>query len=306
MERKRILLSGCGKMGFAHASALSKRGDVSLLFNSANRASAEIFAKTFGGGAVGSLESGLLEADALVLATPPNNRIAPISLARELGKPVLSEKPLCSEKSEIGKLAKIVEKGKAGFFLQIAENWAYKRTVRFACKLVLSGKIGELREISVVRGAKISSSGWRESYGALLEGGIHQIALISSFSGWARPVKVSADFGSERPERSSSISIDYGGDLKASLKYSWKQNMSGGTLVKGTLGRIFLDNWLLSATLLSKRGWGFFPLGVRDPYGIEAIHSDFLSCIGGKRKPFYNFKKAQIDLETVFRAYTAL
>jgi len=306
MERKRILLSGCGKMGFAHASALSKRGDVSLLFNSANPASARRFAKIFGGRAVGSLEDGLLEADALVLATPPEDRIAPISLARKLGKPVLSEKPLCSEKGELGKLAKIVERGKVGFFLQIAENWAYKRTVRLACELVRSGKIGELREISVVRGAKISSSGWREKYGALLEGGIHQIALISSFSGWAQPRKVSAEFGSERPERSSSVSIGYGGDLKASLKYSWKQNMFGGTIVRGTLGRIFLDNWLLSATLFSKRGVGFFPLGFRDPYGIGAIHADFLSCIEGERAPFYNFKKARIDLETVFRAYELL
>lgn len=292
-------------MGFAHASALSKRKGVSLLFDSANPASAKRFAKIFGGRAVNSLEEGLLEADALLLATPPGDRIEPISLAKKLGTPVLSEKPLCAGKKELGKLAGIVGRGKGKFFLQISENCVYKRTAQVASGLVASGKIGELREISVVRGAKISSSGWREKYGALLEGGIHQIALVSSLSGFLRPKKVSAEFGQERPERDSLVRLDYG-TFSASLKHSWKQNMFGGTLVRGTLGRIFLDNWLLSATLLSKRGWGVFPLGVRDPYGIEAIHSDFLSCIGEKRAPLYSFKKAKIDMETVFRAYELL
>lgn len=300
----KILVFGCGRIAREHARNL--RGKASLFFASKSASSARRISEEFNGDcSFSDYEKGAEFCDAIVLSSPPDNRLVPILVAARLGKPILVEKPLCLSEKELLQIERICSKARKRFFLQVAENWAYKKAASLALKLVCEGKIGNVKRISCIRGRRLKVSGWREKYGALLEGGIHQVALVSSLAGGLAPKRVSATFGLERPERESIVKLGYG-KFSAELEYSWNRNLFGRTIVFGSLGRIVLDDLCISATLISKKGLGFFPVGLSDPFGTKAVIDNFLFCLKTGKMPYYGIKRAKTDMGIVFSAYKGL
>lgn len=306
---KHIGIVGCGRIGQLHARNLKARAH--LYYCSRSRSSAERFQREFGGsGVVGAFENliALPQLDAVVLASPPEYHAQQVVAALEAGKAVLVEKPLCLSPKEITAIEQNLQ-GRP--FLMVAENYYYKPSLRLMRELIGQGAIGQLRSAEVVKLTRQKAPGWKDQCGALLEGGIHFVALINALFD-VTPLAVRAEFPKHRtgqPERHSLTRLTYPGGAEATLRYAWDQpSLTRGLFqhsqVRGTLGRIIFESngiylWLSTA----KKKRLYFP-GFGDLMGYRAMIEDFLACLEDRgRQPVSDFSRARRDLEVVFGAY---
>ena len=189
----------------------------------------------------------------------------------------------------------------------VAENYLYKPSLsRLRAWLP---DIGPLRRVRISKLTRQQPSGWRIGHGALLEGGIHFVALLGAIVG-ETPEALRADFpGGEDPERHAFLELEYPSGARGEIRYGWDTpSLPGGifqhSFVEGEQGRIvFESNGLY---LWSRAGWGIrFRLGpVGDLMGFRAMAGDFLRSVRNPaRRPRSDFETARRDLEIVFRAY---
>ena len=170
------------------------------------------------------------------------------------------------------------------------------------------------------------TANWKAAYGALLEGGIHFVALVAdladvSLAGRAEPAPVRAPttvtaqfptVSGGDAERHSGVILTYEGGLEARLHYGWDvPSLTKGTFqhsrVAGDTGRILFES---NGIYLHVRGPGrrglTFP-GFGDLMGYGAMTDDFLRCVvSGETTPYSNLNRARRDLDIVFRAYRHL
>jgi predicted dehydrogenase len=306
---KHIGLVGCGRIGRLHARNL--KGRAHLYYCSRSRPSAERFQREFGGaGVVGAFADllALPQLDAVVLASPPQVHARQVIAALEAGKAVLAEKPLCLSLEELGAIEKALP-GRP--FLMVAENYCYKPSLRLLRELVGQGAVGPLRSVAVRKCTAQEAAGWKSQCGALLEGGIHFVALVNALFG-AAPLSVEAEFPGRRPgqpERHSLTRLAYADGATATLRYAWDQpSLAKGLFqhsqLKGEKGRIiFESNGLYAWLSAGNRQKLYFP-GFGDLMGYRAMTADFLACLeDATRRPLSDFARARRDLEVVFRAY---
>ncbi|MBI2501735.1 MAG: Gfo/Idh/MocA family oxidoreductase [Candidatus Latescibacteria bacterium] len=310
---KHIGLAGCGRIGRLHARNLAKRAH--LYYCSRSRPSAECFQQEFGGtGVVGAFEDllALPQLDAVVLASPPQVHAQQVIAALQANKAVLAEKPLCLSPEEVAAIARVVSPGRP--FLMVAENYYYKPSLRLCRELIGAGAIGQLRSVEVKKCFGQEAAGWKSQCGALLEGGIHFVALIDALFD-ATPLSAEAEFPGRQPglpERHSITRLSYPGDVRATLHYAWNQpSLTRGLFqhsqLRGTQGRIiFESNGLYAWLSAGNRNKLYFP-GFADLMGYRAMTEDFLACLEDPaRRPSSDFEKAKRDLGVVFRAYEGL
>ncbi|MCC7261967.1 MAG: Gfo/Idh/MocA family oxidoreductase [Candidatus Latescibacteria bacterium] len=306
---KHIGIVGCGRIGRLHARNL--KGRAHLYFCSRSRSSAEGFQQEFGGsGAVGAFEDllALPQLDAVVLASPPQFHAQQVIAALQAGKAVLAEKPLCLDPEELAAIAQVLP-GRP--FLMVAENYYYKPSLALCRELIGAGAIGQLRSATVKKLTRQTPVGWKDQHGALLEGGIHFVALINALFD-AAPVSVEAEFPGRQagqPERHSLTRLTYAEGRTATLHYAWNQpSLTKGLFqhsqLRGTAGRIFFEsNGLYAWLSAGNRNKLYFP-GFGDLMGYRAMTADFLACLEDKaRQPLSDFARARRDLEVVFAAY---
>lgn len=306
---KHIGLVGCGRIGRLHARNLAKRAH--LYYCSRSRPSAERFQQEFGGaGVVGAFEDllALPQLDAVVLASPPQFHAQQVIAALQAGKAVLAEKPLCLSPEELAAIAQVLP-GRP--LLMVAENYYYKPSLALCRELIASGAIGQLRSVEVKKLTVQKPFGWKNQYGALLEGGIHFVALINALFDTA-PLSVEAEFPGRQPgqpERHSITHLIYPDGARATLHYAWNQpSLTKGLFqhsqLCGTGGRIFFEsNGLYTWLSAGNRNKLYFP-GFGDLMGYRAMTEDFLACLEDKkRQPTSDFARAKRDLEVVFGAY---
>ncbi len=306
---KHIGLVGCGRIGRLHARNL--KGRAHLYFCSRSRPSAEGFQREFGGsGVVGAFEDllALPQLDAVVLASPPQFHAQQVIAALQADKAVLAEKPLCLSAEEVDAIARVLP-GRP--LLMVAENYYYKPSLALCRELIGAGAIGQLRSVAVKKCFRQEAAGWKNQYGALLEGGIHFVALINALFD-AAPLSVAAEFPDcqpGQPERHSLTHLTYPGEARATLHYAWNQpSLTKGLFqhsqIRGTGGRIFFEsNGLYAWLSAGNRNKLYFP-GFGDLMGYRAMTEDFLACLEDKtRQPVSDFARARRDLEVVFRAY---
>ena len=309
-----ICIVGCGTIGNLHARNLRDASE--LTFCSRSRASAEGFRKTFSGpGVFESFDEVLDSSDveAVVLSSPPEFHKDQIVRALSAGKAVLVEKPMCISRSEVDEVEAALSRSRDGL-LMVAENYYYKPSLAQIKTLIREGQIGEVRTVSVKKESEQAATGWKSAHGALLEGGIHFVALISDlFPG--RPVKVNAAFShlqEGRVERHSVTRLEYEGRAQAELVYSWAtKRLLKGTFqhshIQGDAGRITFESNGIYVVLNAGARFRFYTPGFRDLMGYRAMTDDFLSCLGDRnRKPYSDFEKAKRDLQIVFDAYRTL
>lgn len=310
---KKVCIVGCGAIGRLHAKNLQNR--VNLYFHSRSVSSADAFNKLFAGSGVIEYYDDVLangELDAVVICTPPADHAPQVVAALTAGKSVLVEKPMCVSAAEVDAVGRAMQ-GAAGF-LMVAENYYYKPSLAKIRSLVEAGHLGKVRALDVKKVFTQESTGWKSGYGALLEGGIHFLALISGTL-TEDPIKVNAEFPGRRndePERHSVTRLIYASGASAKLTYSWNTpSMTKGlfqrSVVEGSRGRITFESNGLWIRLNSKTKSGLYFPGLSDIMGYRAMTEDFLACLEDRRRqPQSDFRKAKRDLGVVFEAYDTL
>ena len=308
-KKPRICILGCGNIGALHTKNLQWRA--TLYFCSRSRVSAYKFNTKFRGHGIFDDLNAVLESDvdAVVIASPPEYHKDQIIALLEAGKAVLVEKPMCISPEEIVEIETVLERGENPL-LMIAENYYYKPSLSYIKHMVTQGNIGEMRSVSVKKLTTQQAQGWKSAHGALLEGGIHFIALISDLFD-AAPEQIEAIFpgsSSSTPERESVVRMVYPTSAIAELHYSWQTpSLTKGVFqhsyIEGTHGRIVFES---NGIYIRKPQKGFRILwpGLKDLMGYRAMMADFLSCLQNRsRQPYSDFARAKRDLQIVFDAY---
>ncbi|MDE2880798.1 MAG: Gfo/Idh/MocA family oxidoreductase [Acidobacteriota bacterium] len=301
-----VAIVGCGRIARVHAANLAPRAQ--LAFTSRSSESARALAARFSGEALAGFEEALERPDiaAVAICSPLEYHASQTVAALEAGKSVLVEKPMAQSRAEVEAIGQALI-GRPPGSLMVAENYLYKPSLG-RLREWLPG-IGPLRRVRLSKLTRQQPSDWRVGHGALLEGGIHFVALLGAIVG-AEPATVRADFPDEgEPERHADLELDYPSGIHADVRYGWNTpSLPGGILqhsfVEGEDGRIvFESNGLY---LWSRARWGI-PLRVgpfADLMGFGAMARDFLRSVRNPaHRPQSDFETARRDLEVVFRAY---
>jgi predicted dehydrogenase len=311
-----VCVVGCGSIAQLHAKNLKSLAQ--LYFHSRTPASAEYLQAQCGGQGVIATFGEVIDRkdiDALLICSPPEHHTEQISSALEAGKCVLVEKPMCATPAEVAHLEETVQ-AYPDCFLMVAENYYYKPSLMIIKDLIDQGYIGELKAVKVQKHTAQVTSGWKNAYGALLEGGIHFVALISALFD-AAPVQVTAKFPGHQKgesERNSILKLEYETGASAELSYAWnKPSLTKGIFqhshIKGAQGTIIFESNGLYIRLKSpQKRKTYFP-GTNDLMGYKAMTKDFIACLDDRshsRSPYSDFNKAKRDLNIVFNAYKNL
>ena len=144
--------------------------------------------------------------DFVDIASPPIFHAAAIRKALDAGAHVLVEKPLCLTAAEFEELAALAMKRSR--VLMCVHNWKHAPAYRRARELIESGRLGDLRYISLVRmrsgaagagGSSVGGERWRLAAktggGILIDHGWHVFYLAQWLTGGAAPVAISAHLG---------------------------------------------------------------------------------------------------------------
>ncbi len=308
---KRICLVGCGTIARLHAKNLS--GAAELFFCSRSEESARLFNVEFrGSGSFPRVEDALAspDIDAVVIASPPEFHKDQVIRALSAGKDVMVEKPMCVTPEEVEAVGAAVASHPEAL-LMVAENYYYKPLLKRIRALTRERRIGDIRSVQVRKMFTQATAGWKRKYGALLEGGIHFVALVSAMFECA-PEHVNGRFPGRRegePERTSVIELTYPGNATAELRYSWNtRSCTNGAFqhsrIRGTHGHIVFESNGLYVLQKGRRGVRFFFPGISDLMGYREMTRDFLRCMDDRsRTPYSNFMRARRDLRIVFDAY---
>jgi len=310
---KKVCIVGCGGIARVHAKNLA--GEAELSFVSRRRESAEAFSAEFGGGMVYETYEEVLESDVdgVVLCTPPDVHAGQVVAALAAAKGVMVEKPMCVSAAEVAAIAEAV-KQRGEVPLVVAENYYYKPSLKLIQSLLDQGYIGAVQEVEVRKCFSQVAAGWKSSYGALLEGGIHFVALVSAIMGTA-PERVVAEFpghSAGAPERHSLTRMHYDGGARAELHYAWDsfsptKGVFQHSRVVGDKGKITFESNGIYLRVASPAHKKLYLPGFADMMGYGAMARDFVDCLQERgRRPHSGFAEAARDLDIVFSAYKGL
>lgn len=204
------ILIGCGSIAHTHAAALQRLGHTVAWVVGRNAARTEAFAKEF---QIPNATTDLklaLQSDAKVVhvCTPPTNHFETVRACLQVGKHVISEKPLCLSVREAEALCAL--KKDSGLITAVCLNVRFYPANLEAARRIRSGEIGRplilagsyLQEFH----APPHDDGWRfdpEQAGdqrAISEIGTHWIDLAYAWTG-KRVTAVSSALGNWYPVR---------------------------------------------------------------------------------------------------------
>lgn len=301
-----VAIVGCGRIARVHAANLAPRAR--LAFTSRSPESARALAARFASETLAGFEEALERPDiaAVAICSPLEHHAAQTIAALEAGKSVLVEKPMAQSRAEVEAIGRALA-GRPPGSLMVAENYLYKPSLgRLRAWLP---EIGPLRRVRVSKLTRQQPSDWRVGHGALLEGGIHFVALLGAIVD-AEPASVRADFpGEGAPERHAVLELEYPSGARAEVRYGWDTpSLPGGILqhsfVEGANGRIVFESNGLYVWSRAGRGNRFRVGPFADLMGFGAMARDFLRSVRNPaRRPRSDFETARRDLEVVFRAY---
>lgn len=146
MKHLKIILAGLGARGKFWAEVINRSPDCDLIgYVDPKAAALEQAQRQFGDhpvfANVSSALEALPEANALVLATPPEGREAQIRAACERGIPLLVEKPLALSLDEASQYVQMAEA--ANVPMMIGLNFRYLGVTQATVKLLKNGSVGE-------------------------------------------------------------------------------------------------------------------------------------------------------------------
>jgi predicted dehydrogenase len=148
--------------------------------------------------------------DFVDIASPPAFHAVTTRMALEAGTNVLVEKPLCLDPAELAELEAVASRNSR--VLMCVHNWKHSPAYRRAHEIIASGRLGEVRYVSLVRlrsepaggggSAGIGGERWRldakTGGGILIDHGWHVFYLAQWLMGGQAPISVSAQLGFRR------------------------------------------------------------------------------------------------------------
>lgn len=301
-----IAIVGCGRIARVHAANLAPHAR--LVFTSRSAGSARALAERFAGEALSGFDEALERDDiaAVAICSPLEHHAVQTVAALEAGKTVLVEKPMARSRAETEAIGRALA-GRPPGSLTVAENYLYKPSLRRLRDWL--PEIGRLRRVRVSKLTRQEPSDWRARHGALLEGGIHFVALLGAVVG-EEPDSVRAVFpGGREPERHARVDLTYPSGVSGAIRYAWNtRSLPGGILqhsaIEGERGRIVFESNGLYLSFLAGKLFRFRFGPLADLMGFRALARDFLRSVKDpERRPRSDFDTARRDLEVVFRAY---
>ncbi len=180
--------------------------------------------------------------DFVDIASPPAFHGAAVRNALEAGANVLVEKPLCLSAAEFEELAALA--ARKSRVLMCVHNWKHAPAYRRARELIESGRLGDLRYISIVRlrngpagagGTRVDGERWRLAAntggGILIDHGWHVFYLMRWLMGDATPIAISAYLEFQLrptvgdpsgPDDLADLRVEFPGGRLAHVHLSWR------------------------------------------------------------------------------------
>jgi predicted dehydrogenase len=282
----KILIIGCGKIAAKHADGLKARG-VQLSFYSRSKEKAEGFSRKFSGTPFsGNLNTVLNNKswDAVWVCTPPSTHAEIIEQCLELKLKVFCEKPLVSTLTELERLEKNPATPE---LVMVGENYLYRPMLKWLNLKRETLDLGQVRKIKVRKESFQPVSGWRVNESALVEGGIHFVALILEILDY--PKFRSIEVGAKNNQKSFLVKAHTQNEQIIELKYSWTNfwSLPAGLLQSSTIvferGSICFESNGLYAKVFDEGGspveskWFTSDLG-----GFNSMTDDALLWIRGE------------------------
>jgi predicted dehydrogenase len=340
----RIGFLGSGLAAEIHSKTLrAVAPSIQRYYASRDAARSAALAARFGGaGHFGTYEAAVTspDIDAIIIGLPPAMHREWTIRTLEAGKHVIVEKPPFLTVAELDEVAAAA--ARAGRQVMVAENYFYKPLTRLLKKTIAEGDLGSVLLIQLNAMKWQNGAGWRTDAalaggGALFEGGIHWISLLSNIGLTPRSIRAvfpsstaepgMAGKGSEasqasqasqpgqpdqaggsRLERSAVVTIEYAEGAVATLSYSWDLpalvNGMRVSRVYGTGGTLRFETNGVAAALTGRRPHVFFP-GLIDLAGYRAMMTDFITAIERNHPPAYDLTLARRDLQLIEEAYAS-
>jgi predicted dehydrogenase len=307
-----IAVLGCGRIAHTHATTIGKVGrDTELAFASRDPARAEEYRIRYKGFAsYGSYEDALEDprVNAVLVATPPAQHLPLVRSALGAGKHVVVEKPAFLNTRDFDAVEQLALA--AGKQVLVAENYRYKPLTVCLVRLLAEDVVGGLRLIRLSALKLQRSTDWRQSAelaggGALFEGGVHWVNLLTSLGG---AVTSTQGFrtGSESLERTMVVVVKFGSGAIGTLHHSWAaparwKGLSLSQII-GETGTIVFESNGLFVGVNGKRRRLRFP-GFRDARGFGAMWRDFLNALATGGPPLMTLAHARRDMAVIEAAY---
>ncbi len=189
MNKMRVALVGCGRVGTVHAEILASLDEVELVACcDVKPERAREFSQKYGGVPVTDYRELLqrTDIDAVQLATPHHQHANIAIAAAKAGKHVLTEKPMAINVSDVEEMISTARE--QGVALGVILQNRYNDTSQAAKKAIESGQIGEIKAARCIvtwnrDDAYYAKSDWKgywdkEGGGALINQAIHTIDLM--------------------------------------------------------------------------------------------------------------------------------
>ncbi len=248
--------------------------------------------------------------DAVIIMTPiPLNPVIAIA-ALDAGKDVFMEKPMATSVKDGKELVKREkETGKRVFIL---EQYVYRNFTDEMLKIINSGRLGDVLVFEKIFHGYIGHKEGVEDYGdtewrinpkyplgMLLDGGIHEIAMLSKIFG--KPLTIFAAGVKYRQD-------GYGDYDYQSMIFGYKNNLIGTfsnsyyldghrnyLIARGTKGLAFYEEGLKITVEENSGRKDIVKIRDEDPH--YRMWKDFSNCLETNSKPYYTTEKALDDLQ---------
>jgi predicted dehydrogenase len=320
MNKINLCFLGCGKIARLHSRFARRfKPDINLIYASRSLEKAKQYQRKYHGiAAFGSYEEacGSSLVDAVFICTPHACHLENIQLAAAHQKHVLVEKPIARNIFEIDQIKKIVQQ--ANIKCMVAENYYFKPSLKVLKEYLKKEYIGKPLFIEVNRVNLQENTGWRTNArmmggGALLEGGVHWINMISQLGGGVKEVlavQPHTNYAMKAPfEDSLQVLLRFENGAVGKLLHSWNitTRLRGiqFSRIYGTEGTILFESNGLIILLAGKKTKICLP-NISDFPGYKAMLREFISCLKEDRDPAMSIEIARRDMQVILAAYRSL
>ncbi len=315
-----LCILGCGSVARLHSRILrTHKRAIRLSFASRDGARAEEYRRRFGGRhAFDSYETGCThpDIDAVLVCTPTFLHADQAMMAAGAGKAVVIEKPAARSVAELDRVRAVAEDH--GVFAAVAENYRFKPLLHAVRAHIDRGDIGTPQFVEISRAGRNKTGGWRGDAdmmggGALLEGGVHWIHLLTAIGGSPTTVVAARPTHGGNPvapfEDGLDLLVRFDEGPVGRLFHSWNTTSRvfglGMSRILGSDGNIHFESNGVFAVVLGRRTRFRIP-GLSDLMGYKAMWRHLIDRMRNGGDSPIDLSAARQDLAFVEAAYRSL
>jgi predicted dehydrogenase len=252
--------------------------------------------------------------DFVDICTPPALHGEPIQIALKRGWDVLCEKPLLLDCDELETVRSIA--GQSGHAVVPVHNWKYAPIIRRATEVLLSGAIGQLRELQIetlriedCAAIDPAHPNWRRDPaisggGILMDHGWHAIYLARHWFG-EDPLEIEAALhrATNGVEDEATLTLQFPKG-RATIFLTWRADQRCNTMrLTGDTGEIAIEDDTLKIDAEEIRFESGLSAGSHHADWFAAMLPDVLTAFHSPKKAQAAFDEAALCLSVIRRAY---